>query len=482
MGLIVISGALTNEQGVANRAGFVQLYDAAGNPVAPSNRGAIIDTIGGNLLSGKDYKIARTTRAMPDGSMVSARENLLFYDSVEGAAVDTNKWIQTTTTQTITQSAANILFNAASSVATTTGALQVTHRRFAFVPRSSKVFRTRIRATAHFTNNQLQYGFGLPASATAVGAADGAFWRKDATGQYIPVISIGGAETLGTPISDATFRASVNTTDYAWFEVFLEESRATFSIVTQTGVNVNTQVVEFPVAVSSFQSTHLAAFLQNVNTGATGTAVQMFVSGVAIYEVDGDVLIDPYEAQSGMQYNSLTSPTAYTQAAQWANSADPAAAVLGNAAASYTTLGGLFIGPTPTPAGAVTDFPLFSWANPAPYQFYVTGVKISCINRGAAIATTATVLQWGLAFNSSAASLATAAPYSPMKIPVGLQTFAIGGAIDSPPTPGDLSLDLNPAYAVQPGRQLAVILRILQGTATAAGFLRGSVAITGYYK
>jgi hypothetical protein len=482
MGLIIISGSLTNEQGVGNRAAFVQLYDAAGLPIAPSNRGAISDTVGGNLSANKDYELARTQRAMPDGSMVAARENMLFYDSVEGAAVDTNKWIQSTTTQTITQSAANILFNAGSSVATTTGALQVTHRRFAQMPRSALVFRTRVRATAHFTNNQLQFGFGLPASQTAIGAADAAFWRKDATGQWLPVVSIGGAENLGTPISNATFIASVPTTDYAWFEVFLEESRATFSIVTQTGVNVNTQVVEFPPNVSSFQSTHMAAFLHCLNTGATGTAVQMFVSGVAIYEVDGSVLIDPFEAQSGMEYNSLTSPTAYTQAAQWANSADPAAAVLSNTAASYATLGGIFIGPTPTPGGAVTDFSFFSWTNPAPYQFYVTGVKISSINRGVAIATTATVLQWGLALNASSGSLASAAPYTPMRIAIGQQTFAIGTAIDAPPTPAEVSLDLKPAYAVQPGRTAIIILRIPIGTATASGFLRGTVAVTGYYK
>lgn len=185
---------------------------------------------------------------------------------------------------------------------------------------------------------------------------------------------------------------------------------------------------------------------------------------------------------SSMSYGPSTLPTTYLQSHQYANSADPAAAVLSNTAASYTTLGGLFLGPTPTPAGAATDFAFFAIQIPSPYSFTFTGIRISTMNRGAAVATTATVLEWAMGFNSSAVSLATAAPYSPMKIPIGRQIFAIAATAESMPSPAEISWQPATPIVVQPGRFIHVILRIPVGTATASGFIRGSVAIDGYFE
>jgi hypothetical protein len=468
------------------RAARVIIYGPDGNPVSAQNSAAVVPlTQGGMINAGRDYKLAKTIRASPDGTLRTSDDAIMLYDSCEGAAVNIMKWIQTTTTMTITQAVATgMLFNAGSSVATTVGAMQASHKRYPFISRSALAFRFRARATAHFSNNLIEMGaVNPPATATTAAVPDGFFWRKDAAGQWLPVMSISGVETLGTPISNATFIAAVATTDYCYFAVFVEEERATFRITTNAGVIVTEQIIDFSAAsgIGTFAVTHLAAFIRTWNSGATGTAVQLFVSQVAVFAVDSLSQRDWKIAMSGMLNNSTVSPTTGLQLAQYANSADPAAAVLSNTAASYTTLGGLFLGPTPTPAGAVTDFALFGWANPSSnLTFFLTGIKIQTANRGAAVATTATRLEWALGFNSSAVSLATAAPYSPMKVSIGAQAFAIGAAIDA--VAPDVVWTPGTPLPVMPSRFLHVILRIPVGTATAAGFLRGSVAIDGFFE
>lgn len=462
-------------------------YDTSGNALAVAQRSAVTATVGGVLGAGADYKVSRTFRTDETGTLRTSDESQFLYDSCEGAAYDSNKWIQTITTSTVTQAAATgMLFNANSTLTATTGAVHVSHRQIPLFNGGILLGRWNARATTHVANGVIEMGFGSPASATALTVTNGAHWRKDTGGQWLPVICINGTEYLGSAISNATFIASVPVTDYACFTVELRQSLARFCIYTQSGALVTSQDMEWTslaTGVVGFAVTHTQAFMRQWNNGAVSvTAVQLFVKGVSITLLDALSQRDYRVAQSGMCLNSLTSPTAYTQAAQHANSADPAAAVLSNTTPSYTTLGGLFIGPTPTPAGATTDFSLFAWTCPSPYTFYVTGCRINVLNRGVAITTTATVLEWFLGFNASSGSLAAAAPYSPMKVELGRQVFAIGAAIDSMPTPTDVVWTPGTPFAVQPGRTLIVGLRIPVGSATALGFLRGSVAIDGFYE
>lgn len=481
MGIQLVSGASADLLTVdpTSKALRGTLYDAAGNVLSPANAGAVVDTVGGVLNSAKDYKIARSIRASPDGTLRTSDDSLLLYDSVEGAAVDTNKWIQTTTTQTITQALGVILFNAGSSVATTTGAMHTSQRFTPFIHRTALAWRSRIKFSAHFANNQLQFGFGAPTGVTAIATVNGAFWRKDSSGQLLPVIAINSTETLGTPISDATFRASVPTTDFAIFSVFLEETRATFQIQTSLGVLVNRQVIDFSAASTSFSATHLQVFHHCVNTGATGTAVQMFVSGTTLMGCDSVSQRDWATSLAGMSYSSLTSPTAYTQAANYANTAAPASAALSNTAAGYTTLGGQF--QWAAVASAETDFALFGFQVPSPYTFYFTGIRIQAWNMGAAAAATPTLLQWGLGFNSSAVSLATAAPNTPMRQAIGAMQLVASAAIGIKFDPDVTWMPATP-QATFGGRFFHVILKSLVSAATASEIIRGTCAVSGYFE
>jgi hypothetical protein len=486
MSIKIISGATSDELTVdtTSKAARVTLYGAnSASSVTPIDRSVIVPGgSGGMLLMGSDYKTGRLIRTSPAGTLRTSNESLFLYDSVEGAAVNTNLWIQTTTTQTITQATGAITFNAGSSTATTTGAMHVSHRFVPFIHRNGLIFRSRVRATAHSNNNQLQFGFGAPGSVTAVAVPNGAFWRKDSTGQWVPVISTNSAEQLGTPISNATFTASVATTDYAIFEVFLEETRATFTIQTSLGAIVNQQTVDFPATNTSFASTHLNVFHQCVNTGATGAAVQMLVSGTSVLSSDVTVQRDWTTALSGMSYNSLTSPTAYTQLANYTNNTAPTARTLSNTAAAETTLGGLVR--ANSIAGGATDLILFGFQVPSPYTFYFTGIRIPApLNEVVAVATTATIFTYGLAFNSSAVSLATAGTYPPMRMALGgVHSGAVALAANAQFSGNDVVYTPTVPIAVQPGRFFHVITRELVGTATATETYQWNILVDGYFE
>jgi hypothetical protein len=180
-----------------------------------------------------------------------------------------------------------------------------------------------------------------------------------------------------------------------------------------------------------------------------------------------------YQGQSGGTMGST---------ANGANSAAPAAATLSNTAAGYTTLGGQFS--FAAPAGAETDFALFGYQVPAAAagshnkNLLIYGVRISSCNIGAAVATTATVLQWGLAVGSTAVSLATAeaaTTKAPRRVALGMQGFVVGAAI------GTQAQDINVQFATpllaEPGSFVHVFVKVPVGTATASQVIRGTVMV-----
>lgn len=460
-----------------SNAARATLYAPDGSVLARQDRSAITPgSSSGMPLMGRDGPLARLLRCSPDGMLKAGDDYLVFYDSTEGAAVDTNKWVQTVATMTITQAAGTgILLNAGSSAASAAGAMQLSHTRFPYIGRNSLAARYKVRYSAHFNNNVLELGFGSPASSTATTIVDGACWRKNGSGQWVPVIvASSGTDVLGDPIDDATFRAAVGVTEYAIFAVFVEETRATFRITKTDGTLVNEQIVNFGATIGTFGTTHLQAMIRNYNAAATGTAVQMWVAQASVWLTD---MVGPplEQALVWMNNGSLTSPTAYTQLANYANNAAPAAAALSNTVTSYSTLGGQWL--FAAVAGAETDYAFFGWQSPAPYGFTVTRVAIDAINVGAAVATTGTVLQWGLGFNSSGGSLVSAAPYAPMRKTIGFHTFAVGAAIGAS---GGPSVVWQGREKVQPGRFFHIILKIPLGTATASQQLRGTAAVEGF--
>jgi hypothetical protein len=486
------SGASTDLLTVnpGSKAARVELVDQFGNPLAPQNGSALNrDTARGSLVSGADHRINRLLRLSSNGDMMAAQPAPLLYDSCEGGAVDTGKWVQTIAgAGTIAQASAGVTLNAALSASAGMAAMHTSHRTFAYAGRNSLLFRARMRPSTagHQNNNLIELGFGNPASAALAPSGVGAFWRKDGTGQWVPVISVSpGSEQLGVAVSDATFAAAIAPNSFAVFEVFAESSRVTFRIVTTAGVVVSEQVLDLAGTVAELQATHLNAFYRTYQISATGGAVAPVFAAVAVYNVDNALGLDFRTLQVGQGYGSMTSPTLYTQLANYANNVAPspiAAASMSNTAAAYTTLGGQFAfgGAAGPPAGGETDYIAFGFQNPSPYNMYVYRNSISTANVGAPVATTPTLLQWSHAFNSSTVSLATGAPYAPNRKTIGMQTALVGTAA------GDVYKDPTALWegveVVYPGRFYHVFMKLLVGSPTVNQIIRGICSVDAVFQ
>lgn len=181
-------------------------------------------------------------------------------------------------------------------------------------------------------------------------------------------------------------------------------------------------------------------------------------------------------ARAGRGLSAL--PSTGAQLANWANSTAPTSATLSNTAAGYETLGGLW--QAAALAGAATDYALFAYQVPTGMNLYITAVHISpTIVTGAANATTATIMQWGLGLNSTAVSLATAST-GPDRVALGFQSclasLAIGGQVGPA-----IEVNFPTPHVVTGGKFLHVILTIPVCTATSSEVLRGAVGINGFF-
>jgi hypothetical protein len=187
--------------------------------------------------------------------------------------------------------------------------------------------------------------------------------------------------------------------------------------------------------------------------------------------------------QSALGNSSIQVPTgaASGQTGNYANSAAPSSATLSNTAAGYTTLGGQF--QFAAVAGAETDYALFGYQVQTGKTLIIRGIWIDTMNTGAAVATTATWLQWALGVGATAVSLATAdaaTTKSSARIPLGNQVFPIGAAIGAQATRIDVNLDA--PITIQSAEFLHIILKMPLGTATASQIIRGVVGINGYFE
>jgi len=169
------------------------------------------------------------------------------------------------------------------------------------------------------------------------------------------------------------------------------------------------------------------------------------------------------------------------QTANHGNSAAPSSASLSNTAAGYTTLGGRF--QFAAVGGADTDYALFAYQVPATHRLVVDRIGISTVNTGAAVATTATILDWSLGINSTAVSLATTDSgdtFGPRRLPLGMQSFIVGAAIGA--AAADLVREFPAALLIEPSKYLHVILAMPVATGTALQIIRGDVAINGWFE
>lgn len=430
---------------VEANAGFARLLDSLGNEINTTENGALN----------------------------TSTDSLLFYEQVDGAAVDLRKWNQSVSGMTIVQSGGYITLNAASALTANAYAILSSIQyipMYGHLPlRVTFNLRTPILAQSNLTME-----FGIGSVATNAPPTDGAFLRFSSAGQFLAVISNGGVETVSAAL------AAPSITEAEIFDIVLVEDQVQFFL----GDEIIASVAVPPGQSYPTASGRLPIFLRVYNSGSSPAAApQLLLGQLVVVQEAVNQQRDWRECLSLLGAGSYQSPvTPFAQTANHANSTSPVSASLSNTAAGYTTLGGRY--QFAAVASAATDFALFAHQVPVGYRLVITGIVISCANTGAiGSAITATLLDWALGINSSAVSLATAdgaGTWAPRRIPLGVQSFGLSIGIGS--LANDIVRTFDPPLVIDSARFFHIIVQVPLGAATASQILRGNVQINGFYE
>ena len=453
LGDVVVRGGGTSNQQKVDANGSAQ----ATGPTDPTLPGY-------TKVSGKEGEPLRVTAS---GYLQVSTENLEFFDTIDGATVNTNLWTQSASTMTITQASSFLNLNPANSLAT--GVYAIISSIQNFTTTNTNPLYLRLLSQSSITNlpanTTAEFGWGTVATTSA--PTDGVFVRYQAGNAYL-VTSNGGSETT------QTFTLPDTTTHEFWFHVYASRAKL---FVDGTKVAEVAAPGSLPALVNTARQ---PVFFRVYNGGsAPASSPTLKLGSISVQNINAEFVKPWADKLTGFGRGGYQHPTTYGQTSNHANSASPTSATLSNTAAGYTTLGGRY--QFAAPAGAVTDFALFGFQVPAGYQMYCDRIRISACNTGAAVATTATLLDWSLGVNASAVSLATtdgAGTWAPRRIPLGMHGFPLA-APRGPAQIGDCAADIvqTGRWVVDGGRFLHVIVQVPVGTATGSQVIRGDVLL-----
>lgn len=420
-----------------------------------------------------------SARTIEDGHLSVAQDLTLLSDRAVGTALNTNVWTGNVTTMTMDTLSGFYRLNASGITTLSTTAQLQSIKLFSVGYADLPITGVAVAKTANLplANSTAQLGF-FNASGTTVAATDGCYFEWNASAEFRAVANFNGT------VSQSGILSNPSSNIIHIFTVLAEYDACEFDV---DGTRVATVSFANVAGTQPLLGPRLP-FAARIVTSASApaSAPSLQVASVTAYLSASD-LNKPamYQFAQGGRGAYQSPVTTYAQTANHANSTSPTSATLSNTAAGYTTLGGRW--QFAAPAGAATDFALFGYQVPTGLQLVVTGIRISSCNTGAAVATTATMLDWSIATNSSAVSLATTdalgpppTAWAPRRMTLGSQGFIVGAAI------GACAPDINHAFTtpvvVDSGRFFHVIVQVPVGTATASQVIRGDVLVEGYFE
>lgn len=421
-----------------------------------------------------DSRLMKELECSEDYRLRIESDNLWLTDYPLGAAVNTRKWkTLLTASQTITIAGARYELNSSGLTTVNSGSMLQSWRAIPFFKANTTYLEFNVNWTlAPVANWFAEWGAGNAASAIAL-ATDGVFFQITA-GQFRGVCRNASVEThvdLGAVPNEGVVHDFVIEVTHGIVH-FWHDSTLLGSVTVPNAQFGATASPTLPV----FARTYTAAVSPAVAIKLQCSAIQASNGGADINR------LWPTQ-QAGMGNSAVQAPSGSTVGltANYANSAAPASATLANTTAGYATLGGQF--QFAAVAGAETDYALFAYAVPAGQTLVIRGAWIDTMNTGAAVATTATWLQWSLGVGCSAVTLATAegaAAKAPARLALGNQVFPIAAAIGAQAARIDVNLDA--PLVINAGEYLHIIVKMPLGTATASQVIRGVVGMNGFFE
>lgn len=418
-------------------------------------------------------------------------DTMLFTDTFNATAQNTGNWKYNFTTMTMTQSAGFLNINAAgtSTVANNYASLQ-SWRYFPLLGTSPLAveFTGQITATPA-ANEVFMAGLGVTLG-SANPPVDGVWFELTSAGLKGALRYNSGAVDYVTLISDVS---TIPLNSNAKYVMVIGERGIEYWI---DDVLYGTQ--EMPNAQGQpFLTSSLPIFFQKHNASAVGSSPNMIIKvgdvSVTLMDLNANFTWANQMASCGLGLQGMNGGTMGSPQIQWANTALPTAAAATNTTAALGAfLGGIF--QMNAPATSATDVIVASYQNPlggvnqTPRTMKLRGIKVDCVNSGAAVATTASTFAVAVAWGATALSLATTESASfatgttkARRIqPIGVITFPVGAAIGAvSPT---IQFDFEAPLVINPGEYVQVIAKPLVGTATASEVFQWIVSPNAYHE
>lgn len=450
--------------------------EAAGAAVAFSE----VDT--GEAIGSREVLSAEVDK---DYRLRVAHDNPLDIEQFNYTSQNTGKHYHAFTTLTATVSSSGLLTNSGNITTTATGMNFGTKRMFRASGTETLVCETSISFTAQPNSNTVfDFGLFIRGGSNPWAPVDGVYFRVTSTGM-MGVVCNSGVETTTTGVfPDAGGAGTYVYTNNANNRYLIQINNVSVSF----WIN-NVKYGEIPTPAGQAYPCKAQALPWSVRHsivgGAAGAAFQGLISDYRVYlrgvmyadrlACVGNRVFGSYQGLSGGTLGSL---------ATLANNANPTAAAPSNTALTANLPGGLGgQGLVTAAVAAATDLIFGEYGVPdgtvavQGRSLCIRGVRVSAVNMGAAVATTATTLQLSLAYGHTAASLATAETASfatastkaPRKVALGFMTWPVGAAIGAMPQCGDIFVDFGdaPIY-VNPSERVALVGKFIVGTATAS--------------
>jgi hypothetical protein len=407
-------------------------------------------------------RLLRSPQVSQDYRARVGMDTLLFTDTFNATAQNTNLWNYVLVTLTATQPGGYLQFGTVQGTASTHGAFMKTFQYFPLIGTAPLLAKfTLMPVTAVLVANEAMYwGFGAPTVAGTV-PTDGVWFKATSAGVIGEVVYNG----VTTPTATLTATFTGLATNRIWALVVGERS------VEFWCDDVLQATVTVPAANGQpWMAASQPVFLQKLCTGVVSNTNVVRVSDVTVTLLDL-ASNKPWPAQmstQGMHGSQGQNGQTQGKTALWGNSAAPTAAALVNNAAAFTGLGGIVaVLPTFTVG---SDGLLINYTNPAATinitgrNLLIYGVTIqggvSVIFTGGPV-TNAFALVYGhitatLAATETA-SFATATTHMPRVVALGMDTYPATAAVG---TLGNaIRAQFTVPIVVRPGEMVGILVR-----------------------
>jgi len=449
----------------------------------PGNNATGQEVGGGNanapaILSENDSGTKTGTRYMAspetddDSKLRISNEALFDCETFNYTAQNTGKYNYRNTTMTNGWTAAGLTTNSGNITTTTTGTLLTTYAEFPILGASLLYLEVEGSFNQQPTTNTIvDFGLFRAPTSNPYAPTDGLYFRLTSAGLQ------GIANSNGTESSTGVFDFTYTNNQKYQFIIACHEREVEFWIDGVLYARLNTPSGQGQPCMSS----SLPVNIRHVITGgAAGSAFSFTLNDYTVSiggpniavtaSIMGQRIYGSYQGLSGGTMGSL---------ATYPNSTNPTAAAPSNTALTANLPAGLGgQGAVTAAVASATDGIWGSYQIPAGTanvqgrRCVIRGVRIDAVNNGVAVATTATTIQFSLAFGHTAVSLATseaATTKAARRVPLGFMTWPVGSAVGTQPQSGPLFVDLGDAPVfVNPGEFVQLVGSFLVGTATAS--------------